>query len=155
MGSSPYSGAEVVPEDAFTTYTESWSADPRFGTPWTAAGVSAISAFGYRSTSISAGDSALTAWVSQCNLKTYWYPIRPSVNLYIYKNGAALESSRTPIYESLGAATYQTASIASIVHLHTGDTIDIRVVKTVISDTISAGSVNTNLSIHRLAGPLG
>ena len=155
IGSTRYDGDVVVPEDAFTNYTDIWDVNPSTGLDWTAAGVSAISAFGYRMASVSAGNSTLTGWVSQTNLQTQWYPIRPTLKLHIYKNGALAETSITPIYESKGAATNQTASIGSIIWLVPTDQVDIRVQKTLYNDVISAGSSLTNLSIHRLAGPLG
>ena len=150
IGSSRYDGDTIIPEDSFTEYEDIWETDPSTGLDWTAAGASAISGFGYRAATVSAGESTLTGWVSQLNCQVNWWPIRPVVKIHLYINEVLTETSVTPIYESLGAATYQTASFSTIRHLHAGDEVIIKVQKTMFDDIISANSNLTNLSIHRL-----
>lgn len=155
IGGNRYDASARIPASTFTSYEDVWALDPSTGLDWTAAGVSAISGFGYRIASVSAGDSTLTGWASQCNLVSEWLPLRPTAKLHLYVDSALSETVQVPFAESVGANTFQVASFTGVVYLTAGQTLDIRYQKTLLNDTITAGSPNTNLSIHRLAGPLG
>jgi hypothetical protein len=155
LGSTRYDATARIPDSVFTSYGDVWAVNPSTGLDWTAAGVSAISGFGYRIDSVSSGDSTLTGWASQCNLEANWLPLRPTAKIHLYVDSALTETSQIPLAESAGISTFQVASFTGVVYLTAGQTLDIRYQKTALSDTITAGSINTNLSIHRLSGPIG
>lgn len=152
IGSSRYDGPTTELEADWTNYTDIWAENPSTGLDWTVAGVSAISAYGLRSHDASADTHAVTAWVSQAHLHSTWSPLRPTGKLHIYKNNALAETSSVPFYESAASGTYVNVGINSLMYLTSGDTIDIRYQKTLLDDTISGGSPNTSLSIHRMGG---
>lgn len=146
-GDTNYFATQTTPTSAFVNYEGIWLEDP-LGGNWTPAGVAAIQGFGYMASTASAGCSAD---VSQCYLKYNWSPLRPVVGLHVYKNGNVVESVYRPIHEA-GAVSYQTTDIMTILKLDPSDQITIRYDKTMIDDTIYAGSEYTYLTIHRLAG---
>lgn len=160
IGGTNYRSNPIIPETSWTNYEDIWTDDPSTSLNWTTAGVSAIQAFGYECRQVSAGvasagGTSCSAAVSVARLSADWYPLRPVLKLHVYVDSALSESSNLPIYESLSAATYHGAEIMTIKYLSAGATVDIRYQKTLLDDTITAGSTNTNLSIHRLTGPLG
>jgi hypothetical protein len=95
--------------------------------------------------------AACSAEISQAYLQLGWWPPRPVIGIYIYKNGTLLESAYQPIMNA-GTTTYQAASIMSVVYLSAGQTLDIRYTKTMDNDIVYGNAAYTYLAIHRLAG---